>query len=361
MSKYTVNSKVRFTGYTELEEGQSPVLVVGQAYTIVSVYPDGGLAVVDSDGVGDTVFPEEVELVPAKATADKKAKAPAKAATKAPKVAAKPKKAKAEQVPGGEVEQEQVDTIQPVIVASMSPVITDSAAVTKLLESNDMLLAAKQLAISVEQTFISLGGVLSHIDAVGAHVALGYTGNNGFATYMENELGLRYRKGRYLIQIYNAACKLGLDEAAVARIGWSKMKEIVSLLDETNKDELIAYAEGHTREDLVAFIRTSSVRSNSTDQNTRTKKTRLTFDLYQDAEGVLRALAAAQLTIGDGATPEQGLTLIASEWSQVTESIEFSLEEALKTLELRYGVKLGIVSAEDSADEIEQPLELVAV
>ena len=374
MTNFSTGQKVRFTGYTELEPGQAEVLITGQAYNIIAVNPDGGLQVADGDGNGDTVFPEEVELVETKAsktTAAKKAKttkAPAKATpAKAPaKKAPAKRKTKGEASDGDTAEQETatIIPIRPIAPVALSPVITDSEAVTKLLETSDMLSAAKELAVSAEQTFLSLGGVLAHIAETGAHKTLGFDGKRGFLDYMEKELNIQYRKGRYLIEIYQTTRKLNLDESLIAQIGWSKMKEISSKLADIDASEvqsLLEYARDNTREELVAHVRKTLVRANDEDQNERVVKTRLSFSLFGDqTETVERALAAARQQIGDNSTPEMALTLITAEWSQVTEAVEFSLEAALKTLELRHGVKLGIV-AETQPDENVQTVELEVV
>lgn len=49
-------------------------------------------------------------------------------------------------------------------------------------------------AVAAEETFLSLGGVLSHIYETGAHKSLGYTGKRGFADYMLKELNIQYRE-----------------------------------------------------------------------------------------------------------------------------------------------------------------------
>jgi hypothetical protein len=72
--------------------------------------------------------------------------------------------------------------------------IVDSQTVRTILESKDMLDAAKELAVVAEETFISLGGVLHHIYETGAHKTLGYDGKRGFADYMLKALNIQYRK-----------------------------------------------------------------------------------------------------------------------------------------------------------------------
>lgn len=354
---FEVGQKVTFTGYTQLGAGEPEILSVGTDYTIDQIKPDGGIVVVGSDGRGDTVFDDEIAPVSAKTTGRAKAKAPAKAnapktakAVKATKVTT-PKTAKAkatktakgkktttakkstkvELVPGGKV--------TPIAPLAATAPITDSETVTKLLETNDMLTAAKQLAVAAEETFLSLGGVLHHIYNIGAHKQLGYDGKRGFADYMLKELNIQYRKGMYLIEIYETARKLNLDESLLAQIGWSKMKEITGKLDAANAEELLTFARDHTREELVQHVRTSYVKAGeATDDPGRVLKTRLTFNLFADqVDTVQRALSAASAQI-DNPTPETALLLIAAEWSQFTEAVDLSSQQMIEAAVERFGV-----------------------
>jgi hypothetical protein len=51
---------------------------------------------------------------------------------------------------------------------------------------------------------------------------------------MLNELNIQYRKGMYLIEIYNVSRRYNLDERQLAEIGWSKMKEIANKVTAEN-------------------------------------------------------------------------------------------------------------------------------
>jgi hypothetical protein len=338
---YKVGDKVLFTGYAQLDQGEEERLTVGTEYKVQTVTPEGAYVLVDRDGRGDTVFDDEIEPAGAKKTT-RKASAkttakPAKATTAKATTTKKGTKAeatrKAKSAKATEKVVEAVASIEAAVAA-----LTDSKSVAAILESKDMLTAAKELAVAAEETFISLGGVLSHIYDSGAHKVLGFDGKRGFADYMLKELNILYRKGMYLIDIYKVTRRFNLDERLVAEIGWSKMKEIANRIDAENANELLEYARDHTREDLVAHVRKTYVKAGeSADDPGRVLKTKLAFSLFGDqAQVVERALQAATAQI-ENATPEQALMLICSEWSQFTESVELSATEALKALVARFG------------------------
>jgi hypothetical protein len=164
--KYEVGQKVTFTGYTQLDADQPELLTVGTEYTIQTVNSDGGLVVVDRDGKnGDTVFPEEVRPVEVKTKATRKTTTktatkpePKAKATKKPKATKATKTKATKPVTHRKTADEALTEI-----GTLNAPLTDSATVATILESKDMLVAAKELAVAAEETFLSLGGVLSHI------------------------------------------------------------------------------------------------------------------------------------------------------------------------------------------------------
>ncbi len=74
-------------------------------------------------------------------------------------------------------------------------------------------------------------------------------GKRGFEDYIEKELGVKYRKARYLINIYDYFTALGIDETKLGQMGWSKAKELVGKATKENFDELVEFANNHTRDE----------------------------------------------------------------------------------------------------------------
>lgn len=379
----SVGAILTFKGYTALEEGQEPVFQPGQKLRVERVNEDGGIVAVpaEGNGPGDTIFPEEVEAAPTEVKA--KGKKPAKQVQAAPKEApaveapvkgkgkakqataegeTAPKakgKAKAKEAPAEATEEEapsSTDVVQ----------IEDSEAVQKLLEDQDALAAARTLRNRVEESFFSLGGVLNHIVLTGAHKAAGFDGKRGFADYVKAELDIDYRKAMYLIDIYKTFRALGVSEAQFSGIGWSKAKELTSIVTPDNLDEVLGKARELSKDGLISWVKTTFVNEDGTPRVGRAprqgqvQKTKLQFALFADqAETVTRALEAAKGKVGTDDLA-QALEFICAEWSQAAEGVDVPLEDAIRHIEAKYGVALVLDDAatgetgEETAQQAQQ-------
>jgi hypothetical protein len=147
--------------------------------------------------------------------------------------------------------------------------------------------AAKALVRRSEETAYDLGGVLSYIHSNRLHLALGFVeGKRGFADYASQELGLEYRTAMYYIRIYDVFTLAGADEETVARLGWTKAKEIARVNVKDDKEllnsflnsfpEMLEYAEEHSRPELIEYIR-EKFPKNVSENRRRNRPTRFTF------------------------------------------------------------------------------------
>lgn len=402
-----------FTGYADTTD--VPLLNIGQQVSVIGYGENGAVQVVavDDDKVAETLFPDEFEIVdvdtpvvlplegvtfdPAATVKDLRAVASDKGTkavgrTKDDVIASLKEQGAVEQVAdegvrddaddqvvGGEAEEAPKAKAAPKRVSGQTvgliksaiavpgntetlPAIIDSARVQELLAAQDALTAAKSLSEQAEEAFFSLGGVLSHVHETEAYKTITddkgeakYAGKQGFADYAFNELNVNYRKAMNLIAIYRKFRELDLDETRAIRIGWTKLREMIPVMDEATADDLLDKGDALTRDELVDYIKVSYV-SDDEKAATRVKKTRLTFTLFeQNAEVVQNALAAA-MDIGAVSTPEQALALICAEWGQLTGNIEVPLAEQIAALEARYDVQIGIREGADR-DTAEAELE----
>jgi hypothetical protein len=371
---YEVGQRVEFVGYSEADMPEDQKILVPGQILIVTVAKgeDGYEAVIENSEppMGDTVFPEEIKAAPttkAGAAAAAKteklntppiSKADAKAAKNVTKAKAAPVvappaadvapaakgkgKAKAAAAePANAAPQAATKAIEGTVVQ-----IQDTAAVAAALKGQDALKAAKALAQQSEEIYFTLGGVLNHIYNEGLHKLAGFEGKRGFAEYVEKELGVQYRKAMYLINIYAYFRSLGVDEKRLAEIGWSKAKELVGKVDAAGFDDMVTFASSHSREELQNYIKTSTASTGDGDNATRTEKKRFNFVLFGDqAAGVERALGAAALQIEGDPENKQALAfeLIVTEWAMTHENVEVTLEQALRAVEARFGVEVGVV------------------
>lgn len=347
LNKLAAGMIVAFAGYSDESMSEDDMLFrPGDRIRIEKINPDGGMVAMpaEGDGPGDTVFPEEVSLIEETASEE------------APAAETAPEAAEATPAPKGKgktIKKAAAPAEEASVPATVEEnTYMDSQSVRDLLADQDALDAAKSLIEQVERTYYMLGGVLAHIYKEGSHKSLGYDGKRGFADYVEAELGIQYRKAMYLISIYEYFRALGVDENRLAEIGWSKAKELVNRATPENFDELVNFAKENTRDELIAFLKQQNV-SDGSGEGGSVKKSKLTFSLFADqAEGVLRAIDAAKSMVGSD-DPNQALEYICAEWSQMTESVEVPLADAIAHLEAKYGVKLAQADAgtEEASEE----------
>jgi len=227
------------------------------------------------------------------------------------------------------------------------------STVDTLLRGEDPLKVAERLVEHQDEDDFTLGGVLSHIQRHNLHCKLGYSGAGDFQQYIEQELGVKYRKARYLISIYECFSKLGLDEARLSAMGWSKAKELVRIVTKNNFDELADFAQSHSRRELIEHVRANYMDSqNHAHRATaRPKKTKLVFSLHNDqATTVTRAIDAAKQQAGTDDI-NAAVEFICAEYSLMSENQALTLEETIELVATRFGVRL--VVAEGEQDDLE--------
>ena len=82
-----------------------------------------------------------------------------------------------------------------------------------------------------------LGGLFARLQDIGD-----FGDSANFAEYVFARFGIKYRKARYLIEIYTGLLNAGVAWEKVKEVGWTKLKTIVSILTPDNVDEWVAKA-----------------------------------------------------------------------------------------------------------------------
>ena len=349
MSKIKIGSVVTFNGYENLDEGQDPVFEEGDKLKITKVIDDETYEAtkVNDSKTKDSVFVEEVTLDESsedsaplpkirKGKASDEEAPPADNGKKA-KVA----KVKEKKVPKAPAEEE----------LEVLPADSYSEGVQKVIKSdNSALKAAKSLVDKIGENFWTLGGVLSFIRRHKSFKTLKdeednllYDGKNGFANYVDTELGIQYRKAMYYIDIHEKFAPLGIDETRLLSIGWSKVKELTNVVTSKNVEKWLKKAEELGREDLQAEISTSRVKAGErgeVDPSAKTvKMTKLTFKLFED-QGKVALEAIEQAKEACGGDENAAFAHIVSEWLSLNsgDAAAVSIDDAFTTIENRYGL-----------------------
>lgn len=147
-------------------------------------------------------------------------------------------------------------TLKAVEKEANRPALTITKSVTQEIsdDGDNAIAAAKRLMETSEKTGYTLGGVLAVISRQKLYETLKvkgefpYAGHKGFEAFCVEYLNCRYRKAQYLIGIYEAFTNAGLTEAKIGSIGWTKARELVSILN----------AEPESAETWLELAKTSS-------------------------------------------------------------------------------------------------------
>lgn len=291
---------------------------------------------------------KDKEDAKAKAAADKEAAAKVKAEEKAKKEAERAAKLASS------------DNDDPLMIR-----VDETQSVKTIIASEKGALeAAKVLVNRSEQTDFTLGGVLHNIYVTGAFKTLGYDGKRGFSDYVERELGVQYRKARYLISIYTTFAQVfrakGITEEDLLKIGWSKAKELARVpVDKlvADYDVLIAMAvsKEKSRDELIEHIKENY---EVVQREEKVKAIDLKFRLVADAADVVNeALNKAKGLAGDGADLNKALEYMAGDWLNTAESQNtMTLQSLIDLAAAQFGVTLEVVEGpvETSGEAAEQ-------
>jgi hypothetical protein len=343
------NDIVSFKGYDDLEEGQEEILKKGDLVVIEKSVDEGTFQVhlKSNSKIKDQVFDTEIEEAPEapakkvsikkKTTAKETATVKKDQETETPKPTAKKKASAKKKTTAKKVADEAPDQeteVKPTAKKTASKKKTTAKSTetqVDLLQDMDddtALATAKTLTERIQRTFWDLGGVLSFIRKNESHRKVEVDGENpydekeGFSKYVYDELGLKYRKAMYYIEIYEAFAPLGVDVASVLALGWSKAKELTKVVDADNVDEWVDLANSMGRDDLQAEIKSRTVdASDSTNDSKPTAKlTTITLKVFDDqAKVVAEAFAKAKESLEEDASDSEALVHIVSEWLALSE------------------------------------------
>lgn len=146
-----------------------------------------------------------------------------------------------------------------------------------------------QLLDNIDHDYFRLGGVLAVIQAQGWYMDKGH---ENFRSFVETECGMAYRKSMYLIAIYNGLVESGVLWDQVKHLGWTKLKELASILTTDNVEDWVTMAEGLTVLQLQEHIKAATAGAPTAEGKETTaeakKTTTITFKLHQDQKETVR-------------------------------------------------------------------------
>lgn len=193
------------------------------------------------------------------------------------------------------------------------------------LEKDKALSQISDLIESVETSYFALGGVLARVQEENWWKDEGF---DTFKAFLAEKYGYAYRKAMYLIQIYKDVVNAGVKPEQVAKLGWTKLKEISHLLTLDNVEEWVKKADEMTVMQLVAYVK--ALKDNPGDKKAASTASSnvvsKTFKLHTDQREIIDT--ALQKKMADQGTDVEtvALTSICEEFLSETKTDGISVE-----------------------------------
>ena len=187
-----------------------------------------------------------------------------------------------------------------------------------------------------------------------------------FESYVDAELQFNYRKAMYLVEIYNKALMLNMDMERLERIGWTKAKELIRIVDQNNADEWLEVAENSTTKELNFKIKTEKESNSDTASVVEDVPTitTITFKLGMAEKALISEALEESARLINSDDFALAFANIASEWLEMkgVVPLQTTLEDHVEHLERIYGRKLTIAGViEASEEEYEEDDDEIAV
>jgi len=170
-------------------------------------------------------------------------------------------------------------------------------------------------------------------------------GYEKFDHYCEAELPWKPRSAKYLIEVFDKANLLNLPKDRIAKIGWTKMKDLVAILSkEMSEDEIedwLKFAEENKSRDVTEEVKKHRRRTRSDSGSSpedghitwRLKMTESEANILTDGINEAKALCSTSNDV-------TALEMIVQDWMEVkgNRPSRASIEDAIQYLENAYGV-----------------------
>jgi hypothetical protein len=212
------------------------------------------------------------------------------------------------------------------------------------------ILAAASL---IDESYQNLAKLLHETYDNGYYLRWGF---ENFKEYCEKEVGVQYRKARYLVGIAEAIKDLGIEWDDIEGIGWTKMRTLIPMLKEDGVvGDWLEIAKQYTVKELEALVKDAKlgfdIGSSGGD-----KIVTLTFHMTPEQSEIITdaldtAKKASETTDNVLAFEQMAFDYVMAQ-GEVPERT--SLESLVKFAEVHYGVELQVASREEITDMVEE-------
>ena len=167
--------------------------------------------------------------------------------------------------------------------------LTDLIHEIETLDEKHAIGCVAELIDQAEVTYFRLGGVLSLIICNGWHAPY-----STFREFVEKGHGIGYRKANYFVSIYNYLAESKVPWAKFSGLGWTKVKEIASVVNNDNVDQWVKIA---TEQNTLTLIETvanykKSLAGKAIEDQSAKAVTTMTFKCHEGQKEVIEAAIA---------------------------------------------------------------------
>jgi hypothetical protein len=229
--------------------------------------------------------------------------------------------------------------------------------VTRSNEVREQILTSAAL---LDESYRSLAQLLHEAYDNGYYLRWGF---ENFKEYCETEVGVQYRKARYLVGIAEMVRDLGIVWEDVEGIGWTKMRTLIPILKEEGVvGDWFEIAKQYSVKDLEKLVKDSKL-GFDIDASGGDRIVTLTFRMTpEQSEIIADALDTAKKV---SETTDNVLALEQMCYDYVLQQGEVpektSLESLVHFAEVHYGVELQVADRSDVADMVEEEVNENAV
>lgn len=168
-------------------------------------------------------------------------------------------------------------------------------------------------------------------------------GYETFDEYCRTELDMAYRSAINFVHIWDKVLELNLPHEEVEKLGWTKMKDLVNVMDDENYKEWIESAKTMSTRELTEAVRVSRRKDTTGAPSTTT----MTFKMEESEARVVQDAIEEAKMLCDTDNAVVALEMICQDWleSKGATPKQADLQDHIKWLKKVYGVEIAVGEA----------------
>lgn len=208
-----------------------------------------------------------------------------------------------------------------------------------------------ELSQELEENYMKLAKLLDETYEHSYYLKWGYT---KFKDFCDEELGIKYRRARYLVVIASTVRRLNLDWDRVISIGRTKMRSVAGVLTEANSRTWLDQAESLTVDQLIKVVHDSRG-SETPISSTPPRIISMQLRMNEDEASVILDMIDRVKQLIDTDSTVAALEHVAYDFIQQSGEgpVKADLNQVLDWIKRSYGVDLVPAEAQDVSEMLD--------